>query len=251
MEMSRFRIPQYGLPALYFLLISSTLFSSQTFAFNALGLSYDVIAGTPDNQVELAGCDTAVCSDLNITIPATVREGSIDYAVTRVKIQAFEDQNLLSVVIGQNIQTFGEKAFKGNALKNIRIPDGVKIIGKKAFERNALETLTVPASVTTIDANAFNRNNLSTVDFRGAFEAFDIDTMFQNNTGLATVSYCSNALNWSGQTFYNGSVSLASTPINCSSTGPTSVPLAPLWLLALMSGLLALLGLRGLRKSED
>ncbi len=251
MKMPRFRIPQHGLPALYFFLFSSTLFSSHALAFNALGLSYDVIAGTPDNQVELAGCDTTTCSDLNIIIPATVREGSIDYAVTRVKIRAFEDQNLLSVALGKNIQTLGEKAFKGNALISVTMPDGVQIIGEKAFERNALKTLTVPASVNTIDANAFNRNNLSTVEFRGSFEAFEIDTMFDNNNGLATINYCSNALNWSGQTFYNGIESLASTPKNCSSTGPASVPLAPLWQLALMSGLLALLGLMGLRKSKE
>ncbi len=210
-------------------------------------MSYDVIAGTPDNQVELAGCDTAICTGLNIIIPAKVRDGPIDYAVTSVKIEAFEDHNLLSVAIGKNIQTLGEKAFKGNSLRSLTMPDGVKIIGKKAFERNALETLTVPASVNTIDANAFNRNNLSTVAFRVSFEAFEIDTMFDNNNGLATINYCSDALHWSGQTFYNGIDSLASTPINCSSTGPTSVPLAPLWLLAFISGLLALLGLRGLR----
>ena len=228
MELSSLKRPRYGMSALYFFLMFSTLFSSQSSAFTALGLSYEIIAAAPDNQVELIGCDTDPCSDLDIKIPATVNDGIIDYAVTSVKDKAFEDQNISSVVIGQNIQTFGEKAFKGNALKSVRIPDGVKIIGKKAFERNALETLTVPASVTTIDANAFNRNNLSTVEFRGSFEAFEIDTMFENNTGLATVNYCSNALNWSGQTFYNGSVSLASTPINCSSTGPTSVPLAPL-----------------------
>jgi hypothetical protein len=230
----------------------STLFSSQSSAFTALGLSYEIIAAAPDNQVELIGCDTDPCSDLDIKIPATVNDGIIDYAVTSVKDKAFEDQNISSVDIGKNIQTFGEKAFKGNALMSVAIPDSVKIIGRKAFESNVLETLTVPASVNTIEPNAFNRNSLSTVQFssvqfRGSFGAFDINTMFDNNTQLATVNYCSSAMNWSGQTFFNGSVSLTSTPINC--TGPTSVPLAPPWLLALMTGLLTLLGLGGLRKN--
>ena len=141
--------------------------------------------------------------------------------------------------------------FKGNLLPTVVIPNSVTTLGKKAFEANSLTGLSIGDSVTTIDLNAFNKNKLVNVVFKGPFGAFNVDTMFDNNTSLAKISYCVTAAGWSGQAFFNGSISLASTPdFDCLVPAqPAAVPLAPFWLLGIMAGLLSLLGMSKLRKA--
>ena len=238
--------PQHGVLASFVFLLISMMLSAQAMAFDVDGLSYDVINAT---DVEVTGRASGN-TDTDIVIPATASDGSTTYSVTSIGTQAFEDNLLTSVIIGDRVKTLEEKAFKGNLLPTVVIPNSVTTLGKKAFEANNLTVLSIDDSVTTIDLNAFNKNKLVNVVFKGPFGAFNVDTMFDNNTSLAKISYCVNAAGWSGQEFFNGSISLASTPdFDCLVPAqPAAVPLAPFWLLGIMAGLLSLVGIRKLRK---
>ena len=98
--------------------------------------------------------------------------------------------------------------------------------------------------MTTIELNAFNKNDLTRATFRGNYGAFNNDTIFDNNILLSAITYCTGALGWTaGNTFFNGSVSLAPMPTTCS----RPIPVSPLWLLGVMAGLLSLVAARKIR----
>jgi hypothetical protein len=138
------------------------------------------------------------------------------------------------VTIGNRVETLEEKALKGNSLTRVTIPSSVTTLGEKAFEENKLTSLDIPSSVTTIELNAFNKNDLTRATFRGNYGAFL----------LSAITYCTGALGWTaGNTFFNGSVSLAPMPTTC----PRPIPVGPLWLLSVMAGLLSLVAARKIR----
>lgn len=70
-----------------------------------------------------------------LTIPATVKIGSVTYKVTSVAGNAFKNnKKLKTVVIGSNVTSIGTAAFyKCKALTSVTIGKNVKTIGSKAF----------------------------------------------------------------------------------------------------------------------
>ena len=189
--------------------------------FDLDGLSYDVINETELEVTGRASGNTGT----DIVIPDTVSDGFITYSVTSIGTQAFEDNLLTSVIIGDRVRTLGEKAFKGNLLPSVVIPDSVTTLGEKAFEKNKLANVDIPPSVTTIELNAFNKNDLTRAAFRGSYGTFNNDTMFDNNTSLSVITYCRGALGWTaGNTFFNGSVSLSPTATTCPAAVSVDAP---------------------------
>ena len=215
--------------------------------FIADGLFYTT---SGNNTVGVTG-RAAGNSDTAINIPDTVSNGGITYSVTSIGARAFEDNLLTNVTIGNRVETLEEKALKGNSLTTVTIPSSVTTLGEKAFEENKLTNLDIPSSVTTIELNAFNKNDLTRATFRGNYGTFNNDTIFDNNILLTAITYCTGALGWTaGNTFFNGSVSLAPMPTTCPRPIPVRpIPVNPLWLLGVMVGLLSLVGISKLRKT--
>jgi hypothetical protein len=76
---------------------------------------------------------------------------------------AFEKNQLTSVIIGNSVLIIGSYAFEGNQLTSVTIPDSVTTIGYCAFENNQLTSVIIGNSVTTIGGNAFANNQLTSV----------------------------------------------------------------------------------------
>jgi len=205
--------PQRGVFASFaFLLIS--MLSAQALAFDVGGFSYDVLNAT---DVEVTGCDVALCASKDITIPATASDGTTTYSVaiigegafvanaltsviipdsvTTIGDSAFPSNALTSVIIPDSVTIIGNFAFTGNALTSVIIPDSVRAIGNFAFYNNALTSVTIPDSVEAIGLGGFGLNALTSAVFEGNFGGFQLD-MFEYNADLATITYAQGASGW-------------------------------------------------------
>ena len=194
------------------------MLSAQAQAFDEGGLAYTI---TNSSTVEVTGRASGN-SATNINIPDTVTNNGTTYSVTTIGAEAFYNNALTSVAIGNSVTTIGNLAFRANALTSVIIPDSVTTIGVQAFgfnyglasvtigsgvttieflafNRTALDSVTIPASVTAIGYRAFFNSTLTSVKFLGDFGAFDLD-MFEGNTALATITYAQSTAGWP-QTF--------------------------------------------------
>ena len=79
--------------------------------------------------------------------------------VTAIGEGSFQEKNLKSVTIPNNVKTIGDRSFYQNKLTSVVIPD----IGRGAFYGNQLTSVTIPDSVTSIGDYAFWGNQLASV----------------------------------------------------------------------------------------
>ena len=94
----------------------------------------------------------------NVNIPEKVTSEGVDYIVTSIGSEAFENSNITSVTIPGTVTTIGSYAFYDcENIKSLSIGNGVTTIGYGAFAScSGLTTLDIPGSVTTIKDYAFD-----------------------------------------------------------------------------------------------
>ena len=145
--------------------------------------SYEIIS---DNALRITGY---YGSSADIEIPDVLAIGKKEYKVTEIGSDAFSwNDDIKSVVIGNNVTTIGSSAFYdcdslasvifgpnvitiyGSAfsscesLTDVELPSSLQQIYYYAFAYNEnLETVTIPSSVTTIYYDAFENDSLSTI----------------------------------------------------------------------------------------
>ena len=142
-------------------------------------------AGIITNVVYGASCP------VDVVIPSSINEVS----VTTIGNDAFNSNNLTSVVIPDSVTSIGDSAFYSNNLTSVVIPDSVTTIGSYAFASNNLTSVVIPDSVTTIEDMAFEYNNLSSV-YIGA------NSNLTETTGIGRYAFKSSTSNL---TIYNNS----------------------------------------------
>lgn len=97
----------------------------------------------------------------NLSIPASVSNGSISYTV----------------------KTIGNNAFAGcSGITQLTIPSSVVSIGNSAFHMNSFESLTLPSSVKKIGQLAFYSYSLTTIAFTNSLEEVGEDAFGNANT---------------------------------------------------------------------
>lgn len=82
---------------------------------------------------------------------------------TSIGVEAFKDNELISVVIPPSVTGIGYSAFEWNKLTNVVIPPSVTSIGHYAFNGNKLTSIVIPPSVTSLGHDAFSGNKLTSV----------------------------------------------------------------------------------------
>lgn len=85
-------------------------------------------------------------------------EAVIPNEVKVIGYDAFNNANLISVDLNDELLEIRDYAFQGNQLSSVVIPDGVSTIGFSAFAYNKLTTLSVSANTTEIACQAFYGN---------------------------------------------------------------------------------------------
>ncbi len=98
--------------------------------------------------------------------------------------------NLVSVTIGSNVESIGDRAFFGcNSLTRVTIGEGVTSIGEGAFYGcRGLTEITIPDSVTSIGERAFqNRSSLTSITIPDSVTSIG-ERAFQNCSSLTSIT---------------------------------------------------------------
>ncbi|MBR6148766.1 MAG: leucine-rich repeat domain-containing protein [Lachnospiraceae bacterium] len=121
---------------------------------------------------------------LSVTIPEGVTTigpnafkgssiNSIDFSDTVIEIGAgaFQDSDLLEIVLPANLKVVSARAFAGCMfVTSIVLPDGLEEIGASAFMGCKVNEITIPGSVVSIAADAFMSNPLNIINGMDSLE---------------------------------------------------------------------------------
>ncbi|MEP4889549.1 MAG: leucine-rich repeat domain-containing protein, partial [Aliiglaciecola sp.] len=166
------------LPALLLALFGTNSYGQDFTATN--GIAY-TISGSEVSATGYTGNDTAV------TIPNTVTNSGNTYTVTSIGNDAFRNNQLTSVTIGNSVETIGDSAFNDNQLTSVTIGNSVETIADDAFRNSQLTSVTIPNSVTSIGVSAFYNNNLTSVTIGNSVETIRNFAFYNNNLTSVTV----------------------------------------------------------------
>lgn len=196
------------------LLVVSSI-KAQSFTIDDINYN---ITDTNNNYVEIIN-SYDITGDL--TIPETVTHNSVNYTVTAIADNAFDNSvtlsYLTSITLPSTIQTIGDSAFFGNGLTSLTLPEGVESIGDYAFDSNKITNITLPASLTTIGDSAFlyNINLTKVTSYSNDPATIDANTFFGISGTLAlTIPYGTTAAyadkGWTAAIFNGGITEMAS-----------------------------------------
>ena len=175
--------------------------------FTVDGVSYRILTGIQEREVELVGPEGD--DFVEFKIPATVSHPDLEgdeaiYKVTSIATSAFAGKTLKSVTISSYVKTIKAGAFQlCKGLTSITIPSFVETIEKDAFKDcTGLKKVTIGTDVTSIGIDAFKgcTNVAEVICYADANSL----TWNDNNcddfkTGKATVCYVSNPSDYSSQ----------------------------------------------------
>jgi hypothetical protein len=127
--------------------------------------------------------------------------------VFRISDMAFQNNAITSLTLGDSVETIGYAAFQNNAISSLTLGANVQTIAPSAFRTNSLTELVIPASVTKIYGGAFKQNNLTSVLFMGNAPAIPGTVLsgneaFAQNPSLTSVVRSQFATGW-GSTWAN------------------------------------------------
>ena len=140
-----------------FVLLCS-LFSTvaiQAQIFEVDGLTYEVTSSFSHKVKMVLGDKEAK----QIIIPSMVKYNGIQYDVTSIGNEAFEDcSSLISVVFPESLESIGDYAFEDcSSLTSVIFPESLKSIGDYAFnDCSSLTSIVFPKSLKSIGTSAFS-----------------------------------------------------------------------------------------------
>ena len=153
--------------ALLFVALVNSVWAFDFYAVCSTGQTlYYNITDANNHYVEVTypgynGWDSYTLPTGNLSIPASVSNGSISYTV----------------------KTIGNNAFAGcSGITQLTIPSSVVSIGNSAFHMNSFESLTLPSSVKKIGQLAFYSYSLTTIAFTNSLEEVGEDAFGNANT---------------------------------------------------------------------
>ncbi|WP_396591661.1 leucine-rich repeat protein [Allomuricauda sp. R78024] len=166
-------------------------------AFTVQGITYKVTAlGSPNTVTIIDNTNTG-----DLTIPGSVPYGPNGFEVTRIGDDAFDSNQLTSVILPNSVTHIGDYAFFKNQLSSVTLPNSVTRIGDNAFMHNQLTIVTLPNSVTHIGDNAFSHNQLTSVTLPNSMTSIG-GGIFENNQ-LTSVTIPSSVTSIGNSAFAN------------------------------------------------
>ncbi|WP_298420613.1 BspA family leucine-rich repeat surface protein [uncultured Kordia sp.] len=186
---------------------------SQNFDFQ--GLSYSINTSDP-TTVTVTG-RVATNTNTDIVIPDMASDGTSFFTVSGIANFAFLQDQLISVIIGNNVTSIGENAFRFNQLTNVDIPNSVISIGGEAFKNNLLINVTIGNSVNTIGNQAFANNQIISVTIPDSVTTLGSQA-FQFNQ-LTSVTIGNSVSSIENRTFFTNQLASITIPDNVTSIG--------------------------------
>jgi hypothetical protein len=141
----------------------------------------------------------------NVTIRSSVLFSGVNYSVTSIGANAFQNCNLLTNInIPSSINSIGTNAFTNcSSLSTITIPPSITTIEPYAFSNcSSLISITIPPTITTIGTYAFsNCTSLSSITIPSSVSTIG-SWAFYNCTSITSITIPSNVLIIEDYTFY-------------------------------------------------
>ena len=152
------------------------------------GIYYNLDSNTKEAEVT---CGRNQYSGSVAVIPASVTYDGVEYSVTSIGDNAFNDCRLLtSVTIPDGVKSIGKDAFFAcYSLSSVNLPDGLTSIGDSGFGGcSSLSSFTVPDGIKSIGDFAFEKcYSLSSITFPNSLTKIG-DNVFQACKSLTSIT---------------------------------------------------------------
>lgn len=197
---------------------------SFNYEYKGQTLIYEVISES-DKTCQVTGpAGNAIYGE--VAIPSNVSDGSSDYIVTTIGVNAFSQYfYLTSVDIPNSVTVIENYAFWSCVhLKSIKIPVSVTSIGRQAFEGCGFTSITIPKAVNNIGFSSFNKcfslieinveeDNPNYSSINGVLLNKDCTTLLQYPGGLTGEYVIPNSVTTIGENAFNDCMNLTSVII--------------------------------------
>ena len=162
-----------------------------------------------------------ICEEKDVVIPDNLMlaingEGQ-EYKVNTIGANAFQEKELTSVIISDDIIDIGNSAFVRNKLSSVSIGNSVQNIDKYAFQFNNLTALSLPNSVKTLGQSAFSQNSLSSVDLGDGLTSIGHAAFWDNL--LTTINFPSSLITIGTYSFQSNQLTTVNIPNNVTIIG--------------------------------
>ena len=155
---------------LFALLLAALVNSAWAFDFYAVCSTgqtlYYNITDANNHYVEVtypgySGWDSYTQPTGNLTIPASVSNGSISYTVKTISNYAFAGcSGITQLTIPSSVVSIGQMAFHSNGFTTLTLPSSLKTVGSYAFYNNySLTTISFTNSLVEVGEDAFGNVN--------------------------------------------------------------------------------------------
>ena len=91
----------------------------------------------------------------DVVIPASFTADGIEFKVTALGDNCFENCPIRSVSIPKGVKTLGERCFYASYIKKITIPSGVTSLGERCFAFSEITSISIPSTVTFLGEKCF------------------------------------------------------------------------------------------------
>lgn len=200
-------------------------------AFSGTSLSSIVI---PEGVTSLANncfnSDKLTYAELPNSL-TTLGGGAVGYCLQNLKISCKNigswfgwTETLKKVVIGEGVESIGEKAFLGcSALTSLTIPNTVTGIGESAFQScSSLPSVTIPDGVTSIGFRAFSGcSALTSVSIPGSVKTIDVEAF--SGTSLSSIVLPEGVTSLGNNCFNSDKLTYAELPNSLTTLGGGSL----------------------------
>ena len=116
--------------------------------------------------------------DKDLILPS---KNSSNESIKGIGNKAFSDENIESLVLPNNIEIVGERAFSGiKSLKSIDFPTTTKEIKKEAFMISGIEKINLNEGLVTIGSQAFFNNNISSLTIPSSLRNLEYEAFKDN-----------------------------------------------------------------------
>lgn len=177
-----------------------------------VSVTIDGVTYTADDATPSAGATVTAFDDSTTTvnIPDTVEISGSHYLVVAIAGQVFQDSDVTTATVGNNVASIGAQAFlrtglsmltlgdsveniefgafRENLLTDVVFPDSIQIIGSHSFNNNQIENLDLGESVLTIESGAFRENGLTELTIPASVQTIG-NNAFSSNDDLVSVIF--------------------------------------------------------------
>lgn len=182
-------------------------------------LYYDINAESKEATVTR---NTAYKELTALNVPGKINVGNVDYTVTTIGQQAFQEcVGLTTVSLGEGVREVGKWTFyKCTGISSLSLPSTLVLVDQSAFSGcTSLESLVLPDNLTTIKSYGFGKcTSLKELTLPANLKTLD-GSAFSGNTGLKKINFGPVLETITNNTFYDCGIEVLELPASLTTLG--------------------------------